>query len=153
MNTYSLSKFLCESGSGFTSFQLWINNTPEFAQIIDKLNFECKLLLDSKWLERTKRKDIINNITKIIKNHFTSLVGTTSEDYFHKWTDSIREYCKQGGFGHIIVFNGCPHHYVILPEYYNTIVKDIPNLITIASIICNSGLNIYPTPTYAKWGN
>jgi hypothetical protein len=152
MTTHSLSKYLCESGKGFTDFQLWINNTSEFNPIINNVNFECNQLLDTKWLENARRKEIIKKIINIIKCYFSELVGMSPEDYFYKWTESIKEYCSQGSFGHVILFNGCPHHYRVLPEHYKT-VSNVPKLVTIASIISNSGLNIYPTATITKWGN
>lgn len=104
----------------------------------------------------TNNNDMIKEVSEKIKNvllfTFENYYKQSCLDVYFEWIKSIQQYCFQGGYGHSIYYTGIevPHHWCVKTEFYNTI-KNIPEQVIIASILCNMHIIIEPKADYEIW--
>jgi len=155
----SITYFLANDGNGFLEFKLWYKSCKLLEPIHNNLDTYCTELENTKWLDILIRKQLFENINKLLFEYINNLCGKNPLEYFKDYITDIDEYCFQGGYGHVINYyfdsldyHPLPHHWRVRPEYYEK-VKDIPELILLCVVITNTYIWIDPKPTYAQWSS
>ena len=88
----------------------------------------------------------------LITKWFIDKYQITPAEYFKKWTQDVKKYCFQGGYGYHFDYNGCPDHWCVKPEYIQDF-KQYPEGLFYACSIANVSFSLWDKPQMEKWGN
>lgn len=94
------------------------------------------------------------------KQKTAEFLGISAERILHKWFQTMKECCAQGGYGHAVSWNNVPetiypystpHHWVCPVEKYDLL--RITEEIQLAKFLLDCDIEVAPTAQWERWGN